>query len=168
MTTTTDTDIAIDPDSEWEAIHCTLDGTRRDPKANDWQTRWPTAMDSLRGVTLDDTLRPQTIEPAKGATQTYHRTTKHSVGHYPTTIHPEAVFQIKGAPSLDPPDTHSAQQQSAFTTYWSFSTAAGMVPQVAQPAALIAPGGAAPGASMVWDPLMTHCERGDVAVAATT
>ena len=134
VTTTRDTNIAIDQDSEWAAIHYTVEGTDGDPKTNDWQTRWTTAMDRLSGVTVDNTLSPQTVEPKKRATQTYHSTTKHTVWHYPITIHPEAVSQIKEALSLDLPDTHNAHQPGAFTTYWSFPTAAGMVPQVAKPA----------------------------------
>ena len=73
------------------------------------------------------------MEPARRATQIHHSTAKHTIWHYPTTIHPEAVFQIKEALSLELPDTHNAHQPGAFTAYWNFPTDAGMVPQVAEP-----------------------------------
>ena len=63
---------SIDPDSEWAAIHCSVEGTCRDPKTSDSQTRWTTAMDRLSGVTRDDTPTPQTMDSAKGATPTHH------------------------------------------------------------------------------------------------
>ena len=129
LTTTTDTNIGID--SEWAAIHYTAQGSDGDPRTNDWQIRWTTAMDRLRGVTLDNTLTPQTMELAKQATKTYHSTTKHTVWHYPTTIHPEAVSGIKKALPLDLPDTHNAHRPGAFTTHWSFRTATGMLLQEA-------------------------------------
>ena len=132
VTTTRDTNIAIDPDSELAAIHYAVEGTDGDPKTSDWQIHWTTAINRLSGVTLNDTLTPQTMEPAKLAGQTYHRTAKHTVWHYPTTIHPEAVAQIKEALSLDLPDTDNAHQPGSFTTYWSFPTAASMVRQVAE------------------------------------
>ena len=34
------TDITVDPDPEWMAIHCTLDCTKDDPTLTEWQTRW--------------------------------------------------------------------------------------------------------------------------------
>ena len=55
-----------------------------------------------------------------------------TVSHYLTTIHPQAVSQIKEALSLDLPDTHNAHRLGGFTAYWSFPTAAGMVAQVAE------------------------------------
>ena len=64
----------------------------------------------------------------------YHRTAKHTVWHYPTPVHPGAVSQIKEALPLHLPDSHNAPQPGAFITYWSFPTAAGIVPQVAEPA----------------------------------
>ena len=93
-------------------------------------------MEHLSDATLDDTVTPETMESRKQATQTYLSTAKHTVWHYPTTIHPEAVSQMKEALSLDLPDTHNTHQPGAFTLYWSFLTSAGMVPQMAESALL--------------------------------
>ena len=134
VTTPTDADIAIDPDPQWAAIHCTVKGAEGHPKTSDWRQRWTTEVDHLSAVTLDNAFTPQTMEPGNRATQTYLSTAKHTVWHYPTTRHPEAVSEIKEAFSLDLPDTHKAHKPGAVTTYWSFPTAAGMVPQLAEPA----------------------------------
>ena len=134
VTTATDTDIVIDPDLEWAAIHYTVEGAEGDPRRSNCELQWTTELSHLSGVSLDDTITPQTMEPAKRAPKTYHSTAKHTVWHYSTTIHPEAVSQIKEALSLDLPDIHNAHQPGAFTTYWSFPTAAGMVSEVAEPA----------------------------------
>ena len=130
---TTDADIAIDPDSEWSAIHHTVESAVSDPKTTNWRQRWSTEMEQLNDADLDDTLTPKTIEPAKQAIQTCPSTARHTVWHYPTSIHPEAVFQMKEALSLDLPDTHNAHLPGAFTAYWSFPRATGMVAQVAKP-----------------------------------
>ena len=61
---TTGTDITVDPDPEWMAIHCTLDCTKDDPTLTEWQTRWAAEANRLHEVALDDTLTPQTMEPA--------------------------------------------------------------------------------------------------------
>ena len=132
-TATADADIAVDPGLEWSAIHYTVESAVGDPRTTNWRHRWTTEMEQLSGTALDDTPTPQTTEPAKRATQTCLSTTRHTVWHYPTTIHPEAVSQIKVALSLDFPDTHNAHQPGSFTAYWSFPTAAGMVAQVAEP-----------------------------------
>ena len=79
MTAKTDTNITIAMVSEWAAIHYTWECTNSDPKASDWQTRWTVASNRLSDVTLDDTLTPQTIEPAKRATQRHHSTAKHTI-----------------------------------------------------------------------------------------
>ena len=39
LTTTTDANIAIDPDSEWAAIHYTVEGAAGDPKTSNWRQR---------------------------------------------------------------------------------------------------------------------------------
>ena len=111
VTTTTHADIAIDPDSEWAAIHHTVEGAEGDPKTSNWRQRWTAEVEHLSDVALDDTLIRQTMEPAKRATQRFLSTAKDTVWHYPTTIHPEAVSQIMEALSLDLPDTHNASQR---------------------------------------------------------
>ena len=128
----TDTDIAVDPDPEWTAVHYTLDCTENDPTLTDWRTRWAAERDRLDDVTLDDALTPQTMEPAGRAACTNRDPTKHTLWHYPATIPPEAVTQIKEALSLSVPDTHNANQQGMFTIYWNFPTDTSMVPQVAE------------------------------------
>ena len=92
---TTGTDITVDPDPEWMAIHCTVDCTKDDPTLTEWQTRWAAEANRLHEVALDDTLTPQTMEPSGRIAQTHRDPTKHTPWHYPTTIHPEAVTQIK-------------------------------------------------------------------------
>ena len=72
------------------------------------------------------------MEPAGRAARTHRDPTKHTLWHYNTTIHPEAVTQIKEALSLTLPDTHNAHQPGMFTIYWNFPTDTGMVPQVAE------------------------------------
>ena len=114
---TTDANIAIDLDSEWATIHYTVEGAEGDAKTSKWRQRWTVEVEHLSDAALDNTLTPQTTEPAKRTTQTYLSTAKHTVWHYPTTIQPEAVSQIKQAPSLDLPDIHNAHQPGAFTTY---------------------------------------------------
>ena len=128
---TQSTDIAVDPDHKWTAVHYTLDCTENDPTLTDWRTRWAAEVDRLDNVTLNDTPTSQTMEPAGRAARTHRDPTKHTPWHYATTIHPEAVPQIKEALSLTLPDTHNAHQPGMFTTYWNFLT--GMVPQVAEP-----------------------------------
>ena len=59
-------------------------------------------------------------------------TTKHSLWHSPTTIHPEAVTEIKEALFLTLPDTQNAHQLGMFTIYWNLPTDTAMVPQVAE------------------------------------
>ena len=88
---TAETDIAADPDPEWTFVCCTLDCNENDPTLTDWRTRWAAEVDRLDDVTLDDTLTPQTMEPAGSAARTHREPTKHTLWHYPTTIHPEAV-----------------------------------------------------------------------------
>ena len=107
-----------------------------DPALTDWQTRWAAEVDRLDDITLEDTLTPQTREPAGRAARTHRGATKHTLWHCPTTIHPEAVTQIKEALSLTLPDTHNAHQPGMSTTYWKFPTDTGMVPQVAEPTLL--------------------------------
>ena len=89
-------------------------------------------IDRLSDVALDDTLTAQRMEPAKHATQIHHRTDINKIMHYPTTIHPEAVYQIKEALPLELLNTRDAHQPGAFTAYWKFPTDAGMVPNVAE------------------------------------
>ena len=115
------------------AIHYTLDCTTDDPMLTEWQTRWAAEANRLHEVALDDTLTPQTIEAAGRTAQAHRNPTKHTFWHYPTTIHPEAVTQIKETLSLTLPDTHNAHQPGKFTVYWNFRTDTGMVPQVAEP-----------------------------------
>ena len=67
------------------------------------------------------------------ATRTHPDPTKHTLWHYSTTVHPEAVTQIKEALSLTLLDTHNAHQPGMFTMYWNPSTDTGMVPQVPGP-----------------------------------
>ena len=130
---TTGTDSTVDPDPEWSAIHYTLDCAEDDPTLTEWRTRWAAEVNRLDDVTLDDTLTPQAMEPA-GRTARIHRDpTKHTLWHYPTTIHPEAVTQIKEELSLTLPDTHKSHQPGKFTIYWNFQTDTGMVFQVAEP-----------------------------------
>ena len=131
--TTAGTDIAVDPDPEWTAIHYTLDCAESNPTLTEWQTRWAAEVNRLDNVALDNTLTPQAMEPARRAARTHRDPTKHTLWHYPTTIHPEAVTQIKEALSLTLPDTHNADQPEMFTIYWNFPTDTGMVPQVAEP-----------------------------------
>ena len=127
------TNITLDPDPEWTAIHYTLDCAEDDPTLTQWQTRWAAEVDRLNDVTLDNTLTPQGMEPAERLARTHLDPTKHSLWHYPTTIHSEAVTQIKEALSLTLLDTHNAHQPGMFIIYWNFSTDTGMVPQVAEP-----------------------------------
>ena len=133
VTATDDADIVIDPDSEWSAIHYTVESAVGDPKTTNWQQPWTTEMEQRNDTALDDTLTRQMMEPAKRATQLCLSTARHTVWHYPTTIHLGVVTQIKKALSLDLPDTHNAHQPGAFTAYWSFTTTAGLVAQVAEP-----------------------------------
>ena len=72
------------------------------------------------------------MEPVGRAARTHRGATMHTPWHYPTTIHPEAVTQIKEALSLTLPDTHNTQQAGMFTTYWNLLTDTGMVPQIAE------------------------------------
>ena len=133
ITAATGTDITVDPDPEWMAIHYTLDCTKDAPTLTEWQTRWAAEANRLHEVALDDTLTPQTMEPAGRTAQAHRDPTKHTLWHYPTTIHPEAVTQIKETLSLTLPDTHNAHQPGKFTVYWNFPTDTGMVPQVPAP-----------------------------------
>ena len=73
------------------------------------------------------------MEPAGPAARTHRAPTKQTLWHYPTTINPEAVTQIKEALSLTLPDTHNTHQPGMFTLYWNFPTDTGMVLQVAEP-----------------------------------
>ena len=129
---TANTDIAVDPDPEWTAVHYTLDCAENDPALTDWRTRCAAEVDRVNDITLDDTLTPQTREPVGHVARTDRDATKHTLLHYPTTIHAEAVAQIKEALSLTLPNTHNAHQPGMFTTYWNFSTDTGNVPQVAE------------------------------------
>ena len=88
---TPNSDIAIDPDFRWAAIQYTIECTDGVPKTKDWQTQWTAAMNRLSDVTLDATLTPQTMDSTKRATQAHHSIAKHTVWHYPTTIHPETI-----------------------------------------------------------------------------
>ena len=74
---TANTNIAVDPDPEWTAVHHTLDCAENDPALTDWQTRWAAEADRLDDVTLEDTLTPQTMEPAGRAARTHRGATKH-------------------------------------------------------------------------------------------
>ena len=130
---TTGTDITVDPDPEWMAIHYTLDCAENDPTLTELQTRWATEAIRLNEVTLDDTLTLQRMEPAGRTARTHRDPTKHTLWHYPTTIHPEAVTRIKEALPLTLPETDNAHQPGMFTIYWNFPTDTGMVPQVAEP-----------------------------------
>ena len=130
---TAGTDITVDPDPEWTAIHYTPDCAEGDPTLTEWQTRWAAEVKRLDDVTLDDTLTPQSMEPAGPAARTHRDLNKHTLWHYPTTINPEAVTQIKEALSLTLPDTHNTHQLGMFTIYWNFTTDTGMVPQGAEP-----------------------------------
>ena len=129
----TGTDITIDPDPEWMGIHYTVDCAEDDPTLTAWQPRWAAEANSLDEVALDDTLTPQTTEPAGRTARTQRDPSKHALWHYPTTIHPEAVTQKKQALLLTILDTHNAHQPGMFTIYWNFPTDTGMVPQVAEP-----------------------------------
>ena len=91
-----------------------------------------TEVDRLHDVTLDDTLKPQTVEPAGRTARTHRDPTKPTFWYYPTNIYPKAVAQIKEALPLTLPDTHNARQPGMFTTYWNVPTDTGMVPQVAE------------------------------------
>ena len=73
------------------------------------------------------------MDRAGGAARTQRDPTKHTLWHYPTTIHPAAVTEIKEALSLTLPDTHNANQPVRFTIYWNFPTDTGTVPPVAKP-----------------------------------
>ena len=130
---TTSTDITVDHDPEWIAIHYTPDCAEDDPTLTGLQTRWAVEANRLDEVALDDILTPQTMEPAGRTARTHRDPTKHTLWHYSTTIHPEAVTRIKEALSLTLPDTHNAHQLGMFTIYWSFPTDTGMVPKVAEP-----------------------------------
>ena len=130
---TTGTDIIVDPDPEWMAIHYSLDCAGTDPTLTEWQTRWAAEANCLDEVTLDDMLTPQKMEPAGRTPQSHLDPTKHTLWHYPTTIHPEAVTRIKVALSLTLPDSHNTHQLGMFTKYWKFPTDTGMVPKVAEP-----------------------------------
>ena len=101
---TTGTDITVHPDPEWMAIHYTLDCTKDDPTLKEWQTRWAAEANRLHEVALDDTLTPQTTEPAGRTPQTHRDPTKHTLRLYPTTIHPEAVTQFKETLGCPTPD----------------------------------------------------------------
>ena len=123
VTATTDADIAVDPDSEYLAIHHTIESAIGGPKATNWRQRPTTEMVQLNGTALHDTLPPQTIERARRATRLAlpdHHTPGSGVPNQGGTL-----------PRL--PNTHNANQPGASTAYWSFSTAAGMVAQVAEP-----------------------------------
>ena len=82
------TDIAVDPDPQWTAVHYTLDCAENDPALTDWRTRCAAEVHRLDNVTLDDTLTPQTMEPAGRVVRTHRDATKHTLWHYPTIIHP--------------------------------------------------------------------------------
>ena len=133
MNATEGTEIAVNPDPKWTAIHYTLDYTESDLTLTEWQTRWGAEVNCLSDVALDDTLTPKAMESAGCAARTHRDPTKHTLWHYPSTIHPEAVTQIKEALSVTLPDTHNAHQPGMFTIYWNFPTDTGMLPQVAEP-----------------------------------
>ena len=78
---TTGTDITVDPDPEWMAIHYTLDCAENDPRLTEWQTRWAAEANRLDEVTLDDSLTPQTMEPAGRTARTHREPTKHTLWH---------------------------------------------------------------------------------------
>ena len=130
---TAGTDIAVDPDPDWTAIHYTLDCAGSDPTLTDWQIRLAAEVNRLDNVALHDTLTAQAMEPAGRAACTHLNRTKHTLWHYPTTIQPEAVTQIKEVLSLTPPDTHNAHRPGMVTIYWNFPTDTGMVPEGAEP-----------------------------------
>ena len=130
---TAGSDIAVDCDPEWTAIHYTTECADSDPTLTDSRTMRAAEVNRLDDVVLDNTLTPQAMEPAGRAARTHRDPTQAILWHYPTTIHPEAVTQIKDALSLTLPDTHNAHQPGMFTIYWNFPTDTGMVPQVAEP-----------------------------------
>ena len=130
---TAGTDIAVDPDPEWMAIHYTLDCAESDPAMTEWQIGGAAEVNRLDDVALDDTLTLQAMEPAGRAARTHRDPTKHTLWHYPTSVHPEAVTQITEALSLTLRDSHNAHQTGMFTIYLYFSTDTVMVPQVAKP-----------------------------------
>ena len=78
---TAGTDITVDPDPEWMAIGYTLDCAEDVPTLTEWQTRWAAEANRLDQVTLDDTLTPQTMEPAGRTAQTHRDSTKHTLWH---------------------------------------------------------------------------------------
>ena len=73
------------------------------------------------------------MEPAKRSTQKHLYNAKHTAWQYPTTLHPEAVAELKMTLSLEHADTHNAYQPGAFTTQWHFPTDTAMVPQTTEP-----------------------------------
>ena len=81
LSATANTDIAVDPDPEWTAVHYTLNCAERDPALTDWQTRWATEVDRLDDIAFDNTLTPQTMEPAARAARTHRNATKHTLWH---------------------------------------------------------------------------------------
>ena len=102
---TTGTDITVDPDLEWTAIHYTVDCAEDDPTLTEWQTSWAAEVNRLDDVTLNDNLTQQAMEPPGRTARTHRDPTKHTLWHYPATIYPEAVTQIKEALYLTLPDT---------------------------------------------------------------
>ena len=79
VTATTHADIVMEPDFEWSAIHYTVEDTAGDPKTTNWPGIWTAELEHLSDAALHDTLTPQTMEPAKRATQACLSTAKHTV-----------------------------------------------------------------------------------------
>ena len=76
---TTGTDITVDPASEWMAIHYTLDCAENDPTLTEWQARWAAEANRPDEVTPDNTLTPQTMEPAGRTARSHRDPTKHTL-----------------------------------------------------------------------------------------
>ena len=68
---TANTDIAVDPDADWTAVHYTLDCAKNDPALTDWRTPWAAEVVRPDGVTLDDILTLETMETAGRAPRTH-------------------------------------------------------------------------------------------------
>ena len=133
VSATANTDIAIDPNPEWTAVHYTLDCAENYPALADWRTPWAAEVDRLDDITLNDTPEPQTMEPARRAARTHQGGQQAHPPALPNYHTPRGSDPIKEALSPTLPDTHKAHQPGIFTTYWNFPTDTGMVPQVDEP-----------------------------------
>ena len=98
VTTTTDANIAIDPDSEWAAIHYTVEDTAGDPKTSNWRQRWTSEVEHLSDAALKDTA--QTEKARRYSSPTIWRT------RISSTVSPPQM-----------PSSPTAQLSSARTDY---------------------------------------------------